>query len=304
MTSQEPPIRIGVGLPAAVPGTPASAVGIWAARAEQLGFRSLGVLDRLVYENLDPLIALAAAAERTERIELLTTILTVPVRQNAVLLAKQIASLDQISQGRVTAGLALGGWPEDLDASGLSSLRRGAAFDQMLATMQRVWTGQVAGASGPMPALPPGRPRLLFGGFVEATFARAARLGEGWVAPFFGIEAVREGVVAARAAWAAEGRSDAPRVTVERYFCLGDGAGEIADEYIAHYYGREYFDAARADTLTSEDQLAAEARRVREAGATDLLLFPCSGDIAQLELLAGSLASAGTFKPRSKEDNR
>lgn len=304
MTSQQRPDRIGVGLPAAVPGTPASAVGIWAARAEQLGFGSLGVLDRLVYENLDPLIALTAAAERTERIELLTTILTVPFRQNAVLLAKQIGSLDQISQGRLTTGLALGGWPQDFDASGLSGMRRGAAFDEMLATMRRVWGGDVPGASGPIPALPPGRPRLLFGGFVEASFTRAARLGDGWVAPFFGIDALRDGAGAARAAWTAAGRSDAPRITAERYFCLGDGAGEIADEYIAHYYGREFFDAARADTLATEEELAAEAQRVSEAGATDLLLFPCSGDIRQLELLAGALTRAGILKPRSEEDNR
>jgi alkanesulfonate monooxygenase SsuD/methylene tetrahydromethanopterin reductase-like flavin-dependent oxidoreductase (luciferase family) len=65
-------MRIGIGLPAAVPGTPATAIGDWAAAGEQQGFESLAVLDRLVYDNLDPLVALAAAADRTERVELLT----------------------------------------------------------------------------------------------------------------------------------------------------------------------------------------------------------------------------------------
>lgn len=231
--AQDTVVKIGVGLPAAVPGTPASAIGDWAERAEHLGFDSLAVLDRLVYDSLDPLIALTAAAERTERAELLTTILTVPFRQNAVVRAKQIASLDQISDGRVTAGLALGGWPEDYEASELPTARRGATLDAMVATMRRVWAGEVAGASGPIPALAPRRPGLLFGGFVEAAFARAARLGDGWVAPFFGHEAVVEGTANARSAWASAGRADTPRICVPRYFCLGTGAEETADEYIA-----------------------------------------------------------------------
>jgi alkanesulfonate monooxygenase SsuD/methylene tetrahydromethanopterin reductase-like flavin-dependent oxidoreductase (luciferase family) len=81
-------MKIGIGLPAAIPDVTATAVGEWAASAEQLGFSSVSVIDRLVYDNLDPLIALAAAAERTERVELLTTVLNVPFRRNAVVLAK------------------------------------------------------------------------------------------------------------------------------------------------------------------------------------------------------------------------
>src|SRR5215213_2570445 len=110
-------MQIGVGLPAAVPGTPPSAIGTWAAESEHLGFESLSMLDRLVYDNLDPLIALAVAPERTERTELLTTVLTVPYRRNAVVLAKQLASIDTLSEGRLTPGLALGGWPDDYAAS-------------------------------------------------------------------------------------------------------------------------------------------------------------------------------------------
>jgi alkanesulfonate monooxygenase SsuD/methylene tetrahydromethanopterin reductase-like flavin-dependent oxidoreductase (luciferase family) len=286
----EPPMKVGVGLTAAVPGAAASAVGEWAERAEALGFESLSVLDRIVYDNLDPLIALAAAAERTQRAELLTTVLTVPVRQNAVVVAKQIASLDRLSDGRVTAGLALGGWPEDYTASGAPATNKGARFEAMLEAMEAVWEGEVEGASGPIPALGAGRPGLLFGGFVDATFARAARHGSGWVAPFFGYDAVLDGVARARAAWAGAGRTDSPRIVVERYFCLADGADAIADEYIAHYYGAEYFPAARADTLTDADAVRDEAARLRAAGCTDLLFFPCTGEASELELLAEALA--------------
>lgn len=138
-------MRIGIGLPAAIPGTAHPLLGEWAAESERLGFRSLGVLDRLVYDNLDPLVALATAAARTERAELITTVLTVPFRQNAVVVGKQLASLDLLSGGRVTAGLALGGWPEDYAESGLPLDGRGAVFEDMLSTMRRVWTGEVAG---------------------------------------------------------------------------------------------------------------------------------------------------------------
>lgn len=176
-------MRIGIGLPAAVPGADATRIGEWAATSERLGFRSLAVIDRLVYDNLDPLVALTAAAACTERVELLTTVLNVPHRQSAVVLAKQLASVDRLSGGRLTAGLAMGGWPEDYQASGIPRRGLGESMDAMLAEMRRVWAGEVAGAGGPIAALPPGRPGLLFGGFVPAAFARAARLGQGWVAP-------------------------------------------------------------------------------------------------------------------------
>lgn len=70
-------MRIGIGLPAAVPDADMTTIGAWAASAERRGFASVGVIDRLVYDNLDPLTALAAAAATTTRVELMTTVLNV-----------------------------------------------------------------------------------------------------------------------------------------------------------------------------------------------------------------------------------
>ncbi|MFC7641054.1 LLM class flavin-dependent oxidoreductase [Streptosporangium lutulentum] len=176
-------MRIGIGLPAAVPGTDPASIGRWAAESEERGFHSLGVIDRLVYDNLDPLVALGAAAARTERIELLTTVLNTGYRRNPVVLAKQIDSVERLSAGRLTVGLGMGGWPEDYAASDVTLAGRGAAFENTLATMRSVWRGEVTGASGPMPALPEGRPGVLLGGLVPAAFTRAAALSDGWVAP-------------------------------------------------------------------------------------------------------------------------
>jgi alkanesulfonate monooxygenase SsuD/methylene tetrahydromethanopterin reductase-like flavin-dependent oxidoreductase (luciferase family) len=174
-------MRIGIGLPAAVPGVDGTTIGAWAAEAERAGFASVGVIDRLVYDNLEPLTVLAAAAARTEHVELFTTVLNVGWRANPVLLAKQMASVDLLSGGRLTAGLGLGGWPEDFAASHVPTSGTGARLRDTLATMRRVWAGDLSGQGGPMPRLPEGRPGLLFGGLVPAAHKRAAAEAQaGW----------------------------------------------------------------------------------------------------------------------------
>ena len=80
---------VAIGLPNAVPGTTGKQLTDWARRAEELGFSSLGTIDRIAYPNLEPLASLAAAAAVTDRIELATTVLLGPLRPNAVALAKQ-----------------------------------------------------------------------------------------------------------------------------------------------------------------------------------------------------------------------
>ena len=283
-------MRIGIGLPAAVPGATGPIVGRWAEQAERQGFRSVSVIDRLVYDNLDPLVALGAAAARTERIELLTTVLNVGYRRNPTVLAKQLASVEQLSAGRLTAGLALGGWPEDYAASDVPLTKRGALFDATVAAIKRAWAGELTGAGGPMPALPHGRPGLLLGGLTPASFARAAREADGWVAPSFGFDTLVQGMTAVRKAWTKPGR---PRVVVERYFCLGAGADRIAEHYLEHYYGKEYAGMALADTLTSRERLHEELGRLAEAGCDDVILLPCSGDLDQVSRLATALERVG-----------
>ena len=268
-------MRVGIGLPAAVPGTDMTLLGRWAAEAERAGFASVGVIDRLVYDNLDPLTALAAAAASTCRIELLSTVINVCWRNNAVLLAKQLASVQRLSGGRLTAGLGMGGWPADYEASDVPLAGRGALFDASLATMQRVWD-----ATGD-------HPRILLGGTVKASYARAATpISGGWVAPLFDFTLVRDGGAAVKGAWSLAGREGRPRIATGRYFSLGPDADRVADEYIVHYYGPEFLDAARADTLTDAAHIAAELQRLSEAGCDDVLLFPCLGDLEQISLLA------------------
>jgi alkanesulfonate monooxygenase SsuD/methylene tetrahydromethanopterin reductase-like flavin-dependent oxidoreductase (luciferase family) len=271
-------MRTGIGLPAAVPDADMTKMGDWAAAAERAGFQSVGVIDRLMYDNLEPLTALAAAAACTSRVELVSTVVNVCWRSNAVLLAKQLSSVARLSGGRLTAGLGMGGWPADYEASGVPLAGRAALFDTSLAAMQRTWN-----ATGD-------RPRILLGGTARSSLVRAAtEISEGWVAPLFGLALLQDGGAAVGRAWTDAGRDGRPRIMTGRYFSLGPDADAVADEYILHYYGREFFDVARADTLTDAEQVRTELRRLSEAGCADVLLFPCAGDLEQVSLLAEAL---------------
>jgi alkanesulfonate monooxygenase SsuD/methylene tetrahydromethanopterin reductase-like flavin-dependent oxidoreductase (luciferase family) len=110
-------VDVGIALPNAVPGTSGAQLTEWARRAEARGFSTLGTIDRILYDNYEPLIALAAAAAVTERIGLATTVLLAPLRTNTVELAKQARSLNALSGGRLTFGLGLGAREDDYEAS-------------------------------------------------------------------------------------------------------------------------------------------------------------------------------------------
>jgi alkanesulfonate monooxygenase SsuD/methylene tetrahydromethanopterin reductase-like flavin-dependent oxidoreductase (luciferase family) len=122
-------MRVGIGLPAAVPGANMSTLGSWAAQAEEAGFDSASVIDRLVYDYLHPLTALAAAAASTQHVELLSSVIDVCWRNNPVLLAKQLSSVNRLSNNRLVAGLGMGGWPDDYAASGVSLTGRKVLFN-------------------------------------------------------------------------------------------------------------------------------------------------------------------------------
>src|SRR5919201_3548231 len=117
-------MEIGIGLPSTIPGTEGTQIVEWARRAERRGFSSLGTIDRIVYDNYEPFIALAAAAAVTEHIRLTTSILIAPYRANAALLAKQAMSVDRLSGGRLVLGIAVGGRPDDYESSGVPMERR------------------------------------------------------------------------------------------------------------------------------------------------------------------------------------
>src|SRR5687767_1676075 len=122
---QERRVRIGIGLPTSTPGSSGADLIDWARRAEAGPFSSLGVVDRIVYDSFDPLVALSAAAAVTERVALCTMIAISPIRRTAVL-AKQAASIDALSGGRLVLGVSIGARRDDYEAAGAEYAGRGA----------------------------------------------------------------------------------------------------------------------------------------------------------------------------------
>jgi alkanesulfonate monooxygenase SsuD/methylene tetrahydromethanopterin reductase-like flavin-dependent oxidoreductase (luciferase family) len=280
---------VGIGLPATIPGVERDALLDWARRAEARGFSSLGTIDRIVYGNYEPLIALAAAAAVTERIRLATTIMIAPYRANGALVAKQAASLDRLSNGRLTLGVAVGGREDDFEVSGVDFHRRGRIFDEMLEEWRGIWAGEAG--IGPAPAN--GRPRLVIGGTVDAAFERAARYGDGWIMGGGSPDQLAGGAAKARAAWTAAGREGEPLIMSLAYFALGDGAQGAAQRYLGDYYGflgEEIAGAIAGSAATDPGTVRAYRDAFAANGCDELVFVPCDPDPAQVELLADAIA--------------
>ncbi|HEU5111147.1 MAG TPA: LLM class flavin-dependent oxidoreductase, partial [Micromonosporaceae bacterium] len=111
-------MKVGIGLPSTIPGTDGALLVEWARRADAGPFSTVAVLDRVVYDSVDPFTALAAAAAVTDRVGLATMIAIGPLRTPA-LLAKQAVSVDTIAGGRLTLGLAVGARHDDYEVAGV-----------------------------------------------------------------------------------------------------------------------------------------------------------------------------------------
>ncbi len=277
---------VAIGLPNAVPGTSGEQLTEWARRAEARGFSSLGTIDRIAYPNLEPLSALAAAAAVTERIGLATTVLLGPLRVNPVALAKQVASVHKISGGRMTLGIGLGGREDDYEVAGVSMRTRGKELDAMLERMREVWAGDEMGPETET------EPRVLVGGGVEASFKRAARFGDGWIASGAPPEQFAGWWEEFEAAWSAAGREEQPQNAGLAYFSLGDRAEEDARSYLTHYYAwlGEETAAWIADSAAKTPETVQQYVSAFEGvGCQELFLFPSSSDPQQVDLLADAL---------------
>jgi alkanesulfonate monooxygenase SsuD/methylene tetrahydromethanopterin reductase-like flavin-dependent oxidoreductase (luciferase family) len=278
-------MKVGIGLPNAVRGVGRAGIVDWAQRAERAGFASLGTLDRLVYANYESLIALAAAAAVTERIELVTDILIAPLRSNTALLAKQAATIDSLSGGRLTLGLAPGGRRDDFEASGVDFSQRGRIFERQLEEMTAVWRDERG--IGPAPRQG-GRPGLLIGGRTDVAYQRAARYADGWTMGGGPPAMVTQALGRLTEAWSAAGRAGAPRTMALFYFALGEDAEMMASDSLGHYYAflgdyaPQVVASAAKDAATVRQYLAG----FEAAGTDDVICFPASADVSQVDRLA------------------
>ena len=283
-------MKIGIGLPSTIPGTEGTRILDWAKKADSASFSSLSILDRLVYPNYESLITLAAVAGVTQRIRLITTVLLAPLR-NPVLLAKQAASLDALSGGRLTLGLGIGGREDDYQAASVPFKKRGKLFDEELEILTKIWSGQplndTIGSIGPNPSQSNG-PEILIGGYSPTSIQRVGRWGNGFIAGGRDPKGTQQFFQLAQETWKGAGKPGKPRLVGCFYYALGPGAKERAGAYLRNYYS---FIGPMVDGMINNLPLTTDAIKGRiqayeEIGADEVIIWPCTPDLEQFDQLA------------------
>lgn len=254
------------------------------ARAEELGYDSLWVADRIASGApgsplLEGVAALGAFVGFTRRIRLGTSVLVAPARQPE-LLAKQLATLDLLSEGRLTVGLGLGENPHDYAATGVPFRRRGRLAEELLPLLRAAWAGPVDGRwlePGPHTAA---GPPVWVGGQVDAAIARAGRLADGWIGFQVTPEQYAERLALARRAAAAAGRDPAAFTGALMIPVLVGEDGQRAREEARESFSRRFrrdipmraieLQCAVGTSRECVERLGAYAR----AGAEELILSP------------------------------
>lgn len=280
-------MKIGIGIPNSVGGTTGSQLLDWARRAEQAGFSSLATIGAVSYPSYEELTVFAAAGAVTERIEFLSNVMIAPARSTAEL-AKQAATVQQLTNGRLTLGVGVGWRESDYTLTGRSFGTRGRDFDAQLTDLQRAWRGEtlVEGTSPAAPDPGPGGVPMLIGGMSEATIPRVIEHGVGWTAGGLPPEAVAPYVAKVRAAWR-ESREGEARIVGLVYFSLGD-TEEASRSYLLDYY---QFMGGMAEMIANSALRSPEAIRgaiqgYAEAGLDELILDPTVSDPTQVDRLA------------------
>jgi alkanesulfonate monooxygenase SsuD/methylene tetrahydromethanopterin reductase-like flavin-dependent oxidoreductase (luciferase family) len=287
-------LKISIGLPTAIPGVTGETLLEWAKRADAGPFTSLGVIDRIAYGNYESMVTLAAVAGATSRVRLMTTILITTVR-NATVLAKEAASLDSLSGGRLSLGLAVGGRQDDFAAVLASFGDRHVRFEDQIAIMKKVWSGQPlsneVGPIGPAPTQPKG-PELLLGGVHGSSLRRAAQLGDGYITLPARADVLDDRFRTVENEWRAAGRQSKPRLVGTIYYTLEPNGVEQANAYILDYYSfmGEMGHFMATSLLTTPRDVRAAIRSFADVGMDELVLWPGTARLDELRRLADAVA--------------
>ena len=279
----------------------------YAERAEELGFESLWVWDHILlgvepaFPILESLTVLAAIAARTNRIKLGTGVLVMPMR-NPLVLAKVLATIDRISNGRLILGTASGWYAREFDAAGVSFKRRGAIFERNLELVLRLWTEHSVTTEVdnlnfrnatllPKPLQNP-RPPVLIGGYADVVLRRVARLADGWLTYFYTPEGFKNSWNKILAYASEYGRDPKQlRATNELAIYVGPPAEE-ADATLREWLTTEW-DISRGSDSTIDhairgtpEECAAQLRPHLDSGVERIVLIPYHYEPEQVELIA------------------
>jgi probable F420-dependent oxidoreductase len=293
--------------------TPASAepdiasIVSYARRGEELGFHSLWAWDHILlgsrqpFPFLESLSTLTVLATATDSVELGTGVLVLPLRGAAVL-AKTTATLDIVSGGRLTLGVA-GGWYErEFEACGVPFNQRGRIFEENLGLLKDFWRGEAVSGSArgrefhnavmlPRPARRP-RPKLLIGGYVERVLRRVATLSDGWLTYFYAPDDFRRSWQKIRGFAEAAGRDPDQLENVAQVVVCVDESFEAAD-HKARSFINEYFDLPAWSDSTPQSAIRGTPEQCAEqvsahiaSGVQHLCLVPYRYETEQVERFA------------------
>jgi probable F420-dependent oxidoreductase len=270
-------------------------------RADDLGFHSLWVIDRIFHSVnvLDPLTLLTCAAAVTSRVRLGTAVLLFAFR-NPVLIAKTTATLDYLSGGRLTLGVSLGGRDNEFESLGVPIKQRVSRLRENLTVMRKLWTEHNVTFHGryyhldnvniePKPVQKPGIP-VLMGGRAEAVLKRSVEEADGWIAGGQGTaEAFHEAWQKVQGYARAIGK-DPETLEVGKllYIAVGDDRARCQEQLKAFthaYYGPQY-DVETNCIFGSPKECAAKLQGFIDAGAKTLMLGPTRPDVDQVTQIA------------------
>jgi alkanesulfonate monooxygenase SsuD/methylene tetrahydromethanopterin reductase-like flavin-dependent oxidoreductase (luciferase family) len=291
-------VKLGIGLPESLPyGLDRTLLLDWARLADSAGFHTIAVRDRPNYDMWDPLLTLSAVAAVTERARLATTVLQLPIR-NAVMVAKQAAVIDRLSDGRFDLGIGLGSRQDDYAVYGATMEHRITRYRHQVAEIRALWktahqtTTRAFGPVGPAPVQEPGPP-IWLGALPtnEAGLRRAVELGDGYV---FGSAAEPEAmapVVRKVREWAKE--AGKYWFTINRIAQVAVGSRRALDEAIIQT--KRYYPGGTPRPIEDmikhgdPETIGAWVRRNAEVGLDLTILMPVVPDIGQVEQLADSV---------------
>jgi len=271
----------------------------WCREIDAGPWSSSAVPERTTYTSHDCIVQVAAAAALTQRVALWTTIIILPAH-DAVDIAKKMASVDALCDGRLTVGVGVGGREHDYRAINGSFARRWQRMDEQVRTMRRIWNGEPpfegADPVGP-PPVQPGGPRMIAGSMGPKSIARAARWADG-VDGAWSLDGDRAQVQGAFdmiiSAWKDAGREQAPHLSTSIWYALGDDAETRLRSYAYDYLKIFGEDAghygAQGVACFTEDALRRAVDNIRDAGADELFLVPTTVDPRELERTRKALA--------------
>ena len=276
-------------------------------KMEELGFDSLWVWDHILlgvepnFPIIESLTLLTAIAARTKKIKLGTGILVLPLR-NPVVLAKQLSSMDLLSNGRLIMGMASGWYKREFDAVGVPFEKRGKIMDENLEIITRFWTENMvkgewtrhqipAGVMYPKPAQKP-RPPILIGGYVDRVLKRAAVDGDGWLTYFYRPESFAKSWAKIRD-FAKEGGKDPDTLLNAAQLPIRIGKSRAAVESeMMEWLGKEWDYASWSEStkdsaiLGTVDECVEQLKAHLAVGAQKLIFVPYRYEMDQIEIIA------------------